>query len=62
MPNDRDEPFQKLFDQYCARKSIDPKTVHFMLDGEKIHLGSTPADEDLEGGEIIEVAGAGVGK
>ena len=47
MKTIRDEPFQAMFEQYCARRSIDPSTVHFLLNGRKLDLGTTPADEDL---------------
>ena len=29
-------------------------------DGDKLDMTTTPEDEDMEGGEIIEVAGPGV--
>lgn len=47
MKTIRDEPFHTMFDQYCARRSIDPSTVHFLLNGQKIDLGTSPADAGL---------------
>jgi len=29
-------------------------------DGDKLDMSTTPEDEDMEGGEIIEVSGVGV--
>lgn len=49
------DKFQKLFDGYCKKLGIQPNTIKFVFDGETLDLDSTPEDEDMEDGDIIDV-------
>lgn len=46
----------EIMDQYRQLKKLSKrKKIQFMLDGDAIGANTTPEDEDLDGGEIIEV-------
>lgn len=52
MQNDK---FEKLFYGYCNHAMIDINNVTFEFDGLKLEANSTPDDEDMEDGDIIDV-------
>ena len=49
------DPFQKLMDAFCKKVKKSVTSVQFELDGDKLNECSTCQNEDLEGGEIIDV-------
>lgn len=50
------DSFQTCMDSFCKKNLVaDPGQVSFVLDGGKIDMRCTPENEDLEGGEIIDV-------
>ena len=49
------DKFKKLFDGYCKRFNVQPNTIKFVFDGDTLDLDSTPEDEDMEDGDIIDV-------
>ena len=49
------DPFQKLFDAFCRKKGATSTQVKFILDGDQLNLASNCQNEDLEGGEIVDV-------
>ncbi len=54
--------FDKIIEKYCERFSIKSKeTVVFLFDGEKIKKDSTPAEINLEEGDVIEAIQEQVG-
>ncbi|XP_034750490.1 NFATC2-interacting protein isoform X3 [Etheostoma cragini] len=52
----RDAPLGSVFSQYLSRMSIVPqKPVRFHFDGSKVSPSQTPAQLDMEDGDIVEV-------
>ncbi|XP_031696806.1 NFATC2-interacting protein [Anarrhichthys ocellatus] len=52
----RDSPLVSIFSQYLSRmSSVEQTKVRFLFDGCKVTGGQTPAQLDMEDGDIIEV-------
>ena len=49
------DPFQKLIDAFCKKVGRNSSSVKFTLDGDPLNVQSCCKNEDLEGGEIIDV-------
>lgn len=49
------EPLAKLFDKYCSKHNLDPKTVKFVLDGEALSGKDSPEMLELEDDDSIDV-------
>lgn len=47
-------PLRKLIDTYCSRQSLQPGAVRFLYDGERIHGAQTPAELDMQDGDVID--------
>mmetsp|Transcript_9730 Transcript_9730/g.10779 ORF Transcript_9730/g.10779 Transcript_9730/m.10779 type:complete len:93 (+) Transcript_9730:82-360(+) len=45
---------RKLMDAYCQRQAIDPNSVRFLYDGERIQEDQTPAGLDMEDQDVID--------
>lgn len=52
---DQDKQFQKLHDSYCQKKRLIPEKVKFIFDGLPLNMRSTPANEDMEDDDIVDV-------
>jgi hypothetical protein len=48
-------PFQTLMEKVCITNKVEEKDCKFQFDGQALNPRGTPEDEDLEGGEMIEV-------
>ena len=51
------DPFQKLFDGYCALTGVKPSSIRFIFDGDELDLSSSPEDEGMEHDDIVDVKG-----
>ena len=51
----RSTPLRKLFGTYCTREGVDPNSVKFVVDGERLEDTSTPDSLDMENDDIIDV-------
>ena len=54
-------PFKKLFDTYCRKNGIEPGSIKFLIDGDRINEESTPKDLCLEDNDMIEVMHTQIG-
>lgn len=54
-PLGKKSQFSILMNAFCVEKKVQSSDCSFMFDGELLSSTSTPACEDLEGGEIIDV-------
>lgn len=48
-------PFQKLMHAYCSRQGVSMSAVRFIFDGTDINETQTPAQLDMEDGDMIHV-------
>ena len=48
-------PFQKLMHAYCSRQGVSMSAVRFIFDGTDINETQTPAQLDMEDGDVIHV-------
>ncbi|EEH57334.1 uncharacterized protein MICPUCDRAFT_33538 [Micromonas pusilla CCMP1545] len=46
--------FSKIFDAFCARKSLQPDSVRFLFDGQRVNANMTPKDLDMEDGDSLD--------
>mmetsp|Transcript_28137 Transcript_28137/g.75966 ORF Transcript_28137/g.75966 Transcript_28137/m.75966 type:complete len:98 (+) Transcript_28137:86-379(+) len=46
--------FQKIFRTYCEKKALNRDSVRFNFDGERINENQTPADLEMEDGDVID--------
>ena len=46
--------FDKLFGAYCKRSGLDPNSVRFNFDGNRLNKTQTPEDVEMEDGDIID--------
>ena len=54
--------FEKIIEKYCERFSIKNKeAVVFLFDGEKINKDKTPAELNLEEGDVVEAVQEQIG-
>ena len=49
------EAFERVVREYCRRNGVDAAACAFTFDGERLGQHLTPAQLELEGGEIIDV-------
>ena len=45
---------KKLMDAYCSRNGVNPSTVRFLFDGQRIQETNTPNDLHLEDNDQID--------
>jgi len=45
---------RKLMDAYCQRQGIDPNSIRFLYDGERIQVEQTPKELEMEDNDIID--------
>jgi len=50
----RQTPLRKLMDAYCQRQAIDPNSIRFLYDGQRIQAEQTPKELDMEDNDIID--------
>ncbi|KAL5553054.1 hypothetical protein UlMin_040455 [Ulmus minor] len=50
-----DDKFERLFKLYADKVKLDPKSIVFCFDGEKVGTEATPASLEMEDNDIIEV-------
>lgn len=50
----RNTQLRKLMESFCTRQGINPSTVRFLFDGERIHDESTPEALGMEDGDEID--------
>ena len=50
----RTAKMRRLFSAYCKRSGIDPSTMRFFHQGERLNEEQTPDDLALKDGEVIE--------
>ena len=48
-------PLQKVIDAYCSRLSVDPASVRFLYDGDRVKGENTPEIMHMENGDILDV-------
>ncbi|KAG1681636.1 hypothetical protein FOA52_014145 [Chlamydomonas sp. UWO 241] len=46
--------FGKVMDAYCNKKAVDPASMRFMFDGSRIQKEHTPAQLDMEDGDVVD--------
>ncbi|EFA78932.1 small ubiquitin-like protein [Heterostelium album PN500] len=46
---------KKLMDAYCQRQSINPNSIRFLYDGQRLQQERTPKDYNMENNDIIDV-------
>ncbi|KAJ3341847.1 hypothetical protein HDU93_003968 [Gonapodya sp. JEL0774] len=49
-------PLRKLMDAYVQKTGMDPNSVRFLYDGERIQKEATPHELNMEDNDIIETA------
>lgn len=49
------EPLKRLLDSYQKQHNLEEKSITLHFDGEKLDMGRTPVDYDMETGELIDV-------
>lgn len=47
--------FSRLFTAYCTRNGIQPNTVRFLFDGQRLAPEKTPTDFEMQDGDVIDV-------
>jgi len=47
-------PLRKLMDAYCQRQSIDPASIRFLYDGQRLRAEQTPKELEMEDNDIID--------
>jgi len=52
---------QKLFDAYCTRQSLNPSSLRFLVDGQRVKGDATPKSLELTDNDIIDVVSMQVG-
>merc|ERR1712000_82969 len=48
-------PLRKLMDAFCSRNSIDPGSVRFLFDGQRLSPDKTPKECAMEDHDVIDV-------
>merc|ERR1712086_442084 len=48
-------PLQKLMHAYCNQQGVATNSVRFLFDGNRINETQTPAQLDMESGDVIDV-------
>lgn len=47
-------PFKRLMSAFCSKMELDRNAVRFMFDGSPIQESQTPADLDMEDGDVVD--------
>mmetsp|Transcript_10251 Transcript_10251/g.29432 ORF Transcript_10251/g.29432 Transcript_10251/m.29432 type:complete len:93 (+) Transcript_10251:75-353(+) len=47
--------FKKIFDAFLQRKSLQPGSVRFLFDGERVREDQSPQELDMEDGDSLDV-------
>ena len=50
----RSTQLKKLMEAYCSRNGVNPSTVRFLFDGQRIQESNTPNDLNLEENDQID--------
>lgn len=50
----RTTPFQKVFNAYAIRQTMDCSQLKFLFDGRRLRATDTPADFDMEDGDTLD--------
>ena len=62
----KETKFSKIFAAYASQKGIDPASLTFLFDGNRIGPDTTPKMLEMEDGDLVEVnlaqVGGGCGK
>lgn len=45
---------KKLMTAYCERQSVDPNSIVFLFDGNRLRADQTPAELEMEDGDEID--------
>lgn len=45
---------KKLMSAYCERQSVDPNSIVFLFDGNRLRADQTPAELEMEDGDEID--------
>jgi len=48
-------PLQKLMNAFCNRQGVSMQSVRFLFDGQRLREQQTPAELDMEDGDVIDV-------
>ena len=48
-------PLQKLMNAFCNRNGVAMNSVRFLFDGNRVNPNQTPADLEMEDGDVIDV-------
>ena len=51
-------PLQKLMHAFCAHHGVSTNSVRFVFDGNRVNETQTPAQLDMEDGDLIDLLGA----
>ena len=51
-------PLMKLMNAFCSREGISTNSVRFLFDGNRVNETQTPAQLDMEDGDLIDLLGA----
>ena len=54
-------PFARMFQAYCQQRSLPENDVVFLFNCERLRFDNTPAQLELESGDVINVVLAQVG-
>jgi len=47
-------PLRKLIDAYCQRQAIDPNSIRFLYDGNRIQPEQSPKDLEMSDNDVID--------
>ncbi|KAI8622037.1 ubiquitin-related domain-containing protein [Chytriomyces sp. MP71] len=50
----RSTQLSKLMDAYSSKTGVDPRSVRFLVDGNRLNPTDTPDSLDLEDGDVIQ--------
>ncbi|GAM20169.1 hypothetical protein SAMD00019534_033440 [Acytostelium subglobosum LB1] len=51
----RGTPLRKLMDAYCLRQSINPNSIRFLYDGQRLQPERSPKEYDMDNNDIIDI-------
>eukprot|EP01132_Coremiostelium_polycephalum_P001313 gene1313-1657_t len=52
----RHTPLRKLMDAYCQRQGVNPNSIRFLYDGQRVQPERTPKEYGMENNDVIDVA------
>ena len=47
-------PIEKLMNAYCTRQAIDPNSIRFLFDGQRIQKNQTAKELDMQDDDVID--------